>query len=77
MTTKIMLWFTCRVCHTDFLSYCLGHYLKCFYFDTHTDGTCFFDNRIGEIHNNHVLNTVKDKRKCRKCDKANQLEEFI
>ena len=77
MTIKITLWFKCPVCKKDFLSYVLGHYLTCYYDLIHTDGICFYDNRLGEIHNNHVLNAVKDKRKCRACNKANQLEEFI
>lgn len=77
MTTKILLWFRCKVCNTDFLSYVLGKYLSCYYEDIHTEGTCFYDHRIGEIHNNHVLNPLKDIRKCKRCNKSNQLEEFI
>lgn len=77
MTIKTLFWFRCSVCKKDFLSYVLGKYLNCYFEDIHTDGYCFYDNRIGEIHNNHVLNPVKDSRKCRKCSKSNQLEEFI
>lgn len=77
MTTKILLWFRCRVCNTDFLSYVIGKYLSCYYQDIHTDGICFYDIRIGEIHNNHVLNPVRGDFKCRKCRKSNQLEDFI
>lgn len=77
MTMKVLLWFRCRVCMKDFLSYCYGRFLKCYLQDYHTDGTCFYDNREGEYHNNHVLNPIKGIRKCSKCRKSNQLEEFI
>jgi hypothetical protein len=75
MTVKDLLWFRCRVCKTDFLSYVEGRDM--FYCHEDSDGQCFYDNKLGEIHNNHVLNPIKQVRKCRKCRKANQLEEFI
>lgn len=76
MTIKTILWFRCRVCNKDFLSYVIGKYI-CYNNEYHNDGVCFYDNRIGEIHNNHVLNPLKDIRKCKRCNKSNQLEEFI
>ena len=77
MTTKITLWFECKVCKALFLSYCMGKYLPCYYDMIHTEGICFYDHRIGEIHDNHVLNSLKNIRKCRKCSKGNQLEDYI
>ena len=77
MTQTELFWFDCPICHTHFLSYVKGHYLWCHQEDIHTDGYCFYDNTIGEIHNNHILNRVKDIRKCRRCRVAQQLEDFI
>lgn len=77
MTIKYLLWYRCTVCLKDYLGYYYGRFLNCYLEDLHTDGICFFDHRIGEIHNNHVLNPLKDSRKCKKCSRANQLEEFI
>lgn len=72
MTTIELLAFDCKICNKTFLSYCYGHYINYCH-----DGLCFYDNTIGEIHDNHYLNPVMNIRKCKLCSKANQLEEFI
>jgi len=74
MTTRELLAFECPVCHKTFLSYCYGRHIT--YGCLH-DGICFYDNTIGEIHDNHYLNPVKDSRKCLACRKSHQLEEYI
>lgn len=78
MTVKELLWFDCPVCKKCFLSYVNGQYLyACMNLEIHKDGICFYDNQLGELHNNSYLYAIKNKRKCRKCRVANQLEEFM
>lgn len=78
MTEKDLFWFKCPICNTSFLSYVNGYYLNCYFVGyDHELGSCFYDYNLGEIHNITYLNPLKNIRKCQKCSKANQLEEFI
>lgn len=79
MTIKVLFWFQCYVCNTPFLSYLVGQwlYLPDCKINHSEFGQCFYDNFIGEIHSNSYLNPVMNMRKCKKCNKANQLTEFL
>ena len=78
MTTKEILWFDCPICGKPFLSYVYGQYIRiCYTLGIHEEGVCFYDNTLGEIHNNSYLHAIKNKRKCRKCRVSHQLEEYI
>ena len=76
MTVRELLWYECKICKKTFLSYSYGQYLRGCY-NSHDGGICFYDNTLGEIHENSYLNAIEDKRKCIRCNKSNQLEEFI
>lgn len=73
MTIKTLLWADCLICKKPFMFYAYGHFINC-YNEEHE--VCFYDNNIGEIHNNSYLHCVKSL-KCRKCRIAHQLEEFL
>jgi hypothetical protein len=73
MTRIVLLWFDCKRCKKPFLSYCEGKYLNCYH---HEDALCFWDENLGEIHDNSYLNAIENIRECRKCRKGIDLMSF-
>ena len=73
MTIKTLLWADCSICKKAFMFYAYGHFLRC---DITDHEVCFYDNNLGEIHNNHYLHAHKGL-KCRNCRVAHQLEEYL
>lgn len=65
MTTKSLFWFTCIRCKRHFRKYVLGRWLRC---DNLEHEYCFYDNHLGEIHNNSYLNCADGI--CRNCQKG-------
>ena len=71
---KILGNFNCSRCNKPFMSYLFGRYL----FGCHEDTICFYDNTLGEIHDNSYVNPIVDKRKlCRQCRKGTDINEFL
>ena len=72
MTSKTLAWSECPICKRSFMKYVYGHFLPCDILD-HED-LCFYDNTIGEFHNNNPLNPLAQK--CYRCRINNQLEMY-
>ena len=73
MTFIDSFWFTCKRCGKTFRGEVNGKPI----YDDCEEGSCFRDYSLGEIHDNHYLNTIKGKRECKKCSEHVDLMTYM
>ena len=69
MTTKALFWFQCKRCNKMFRKYVIGKWINCI---DEEHQYCFYDNNIGEIHDNSYLYPHIGLI-CRNCSKGENL----